>query len=252
MSDLLTLEPLIWQFVLVFLRTGALVSLMPAIGEQVVPVRVKLAVALCFTLIVAPMAPALDAPDGPLDLVGLAGIEVAAGLILGIGIRLLVLALQTAGTIAAQAVSLSHILGGAGVEPTPAIGYVLMISAFALAMMAGLHVHAAEFLVRSYSLIPFGNLPGAQVLSAWGVAQVARCFTLAFMLAVPFVLASAIYNLALGVINRAMPQLMVAFVGAPVITLGGLALLALCAPLMLSVWLDAISLYLSGQGGFGQ
>ena len=63
---------------------------------------------------------------------------------------------------------------------------------------------------------------------------------LAFGLAMPFVIASLIYNLALGVINRAMPQLMVAFVGAPAITFAGLFLLFAGAPLILSVWSDAL------------
>ena len=40
----------------------------------------------------------------------------------------------------------------------------------------------------------------------------------------------------LGVINRAMPQLMVAFVGAPAITAAGLLLLALAAPILLDIW----------------
>ena len=61
-------------------------------------------------------------------------------------------------------------------------------------------------------------------------------FALAFTLAAPFVITSLVYNLALGVINRAMPQLMVAFVGAPVITFGAVFLLFLSAPLILSVW----------------
>jgi flagellar biosynthetic protein FliR len=54
------------------------------------------------------------------------------------------------------------------------------------------------------------------------------------------VIASLLYNLALGAINRAMPQLMVSFVGAPALTLGGLALLALAAPILLSFWSDAV------------
>ena len=64
------------------------------------------------------------------------------------------------------------------------------------------------------------------------------------MLAAPFVTTSLLYNLTLGVINRAMPQLMVAFVGAPVITLGGMVLLLWCAPTMLAVWADALIAFL--------
>ena len=39
--------------------------------------------------------------------------------------------------------------------------------------------------------------------------------------------------------NRAMPQLMVAFVGAPAISFGGLALLLIVAPFLLDVWRNA-------------
>jgi flagellar biosynthesis protein FliR len=58
-------------------------------------------------------------------------------------------------------------------------------------------------------------------------------------LAAPFLIASLLYNLALGVINKAMPQLMVAFVGAPAITWGGLVLLLVTTPFVLPVWFTA-------------
>ena len=71
-------------------------------------------------------------------------------------------------------------------------------------------------------------------LSQWGIDKVSGAFAMAFRLAAPFVIVSVLYNITLGVINRAMPQLMVAFVGAPVITAGGLALLALMSPILQS------------------
>jgi flagellar biosynthetic protein FliR len=45
-----------------------------------------------------------------------------------------------------------------------------------------------------------------------------------------------------------MPTLMVAFVGAPAITLGGLALLAVSAPIMLAVWGEAALALLAAPG----
>jgi flagellar biosynthetic protein FliR len=148
-----------------------------------------------------------------------------------------------------ESVSLTQILGGAGIDPIPAMGYVMVIAGLALAMLLGLHVRAAEFLILSYRLLPFGQVPDARTLSAWGLDQVARSFALAFMLAVPFVLGSMLYNLVIGVINRAMPQLMVAFVGAPVITLGGLFILFLCLPFMLNVWSEALQAFLLNPFG---
>ncbi|MBI6629395.1 flagellar biosynthetic protein FliR [Pontibaca salina] len=230
----------LWHAIIVFLRVSALVSLLPAFGERSVPIRVKLGVAVAFTMIVAP-AVSLDVHlEHPLTFARFALTETLVGLALGIGVRLFVLALQTAGSIAAQSTSLSQILGGAGAEPIPAMGYALTIGGLALAVIFGLHVHAARLLIVSYQIFPVGYAPSAGDLSAWGVARIAHAFSLAFMLATPFVIASVIYNLTLGVINRAMPQLMVAFIGAPVITMGGLFLLCLSAPLMLSIWVEAL------------
>lgn len=231
----------LWHLVAVFLRVSALVSVLPAFGERAVPVRIKLGIALAFSVIVAPALSVISAPSGPLVLAKYALTEAVIGLALGLAVRLFVLALQTAGSIAAQSTSLSQILGGAAVEPIPAMGYILTIAGLALAVMTGLHVQAAKLLIFSYDLFPAGIFPAPRALSFWGVSQVAYAFSLAFMLAAPFVIASMIYNLALGVINRAMPQLLVAFVGAPFITLGSLFLLFLSAPLMLSVWSGAIT-----------
>ena len=87
------------------------------------------------------------------------------------------------------------------------------------------------------------------MLSRTGIAQVGHAFALGFTLAAPFVIASLIYNVILGVINKAMPQLMVAFVGAPAITAGGLILLALAAPTMLSLWVDGLGRFLMNPFG---
>lgn len=233
-----------WQLFIVFLRVSAVVSMLPAFGERSVPVRIKLGIALAFTFIVAPAVDDVDQVSGVLPFARLVAAEATSGLALGAAVRLFVIALQMAGAIAAQATSLSQLLGAAAAEPTPAMGYLLMIAGLALAMVADLHIRAAEYLIGSYSILPAGKMPVAEDLSTWGVTQVTRAFSIAFGLSAPFVIASLIYNLTLGVINRAMPQLMVAFVGAPVITMGGLALLLVSAPLMLTVWLDMLISFL--------
>lgn len=235
----------------VFLRVGAAMALFPVFGERVVPERIRLALALAFTLITAPAVAAQLSPVLAGGFARLLLTEPLAGLALGAVIRLFVLALQIAGTIAAQATSLSQILGGAGVEPQPAMGHVLWVAGLALAVMAGLHLRLAEMLITSYEAFPPGTLPGAALLAQWGTGRVAQVFALAFTLAAPFVIASLIYNVALGVINRAMPQLMVAFVGAPAITAGGLALLLAASPVLLSAWLEALDLFLARPFGDG-
>ncbi|MGJ8617923.1 MAG: flagellar biosynthetic protein FliR [Sulfitobacter sp.] len=235
----------LWHGFVVFLRVGAMVSLMPAFGEKSIPIRIKLVVVLAFVLVIAPAVDLANTKQNLNDLAWLVLTETLAGLMIGLGIRMFVLALQTAGSIAAQSTSLSQILGGAVAEPLPAIGYVLIIGGLALAVMAGLHIKAIELVILSYDLLPMGTLPDGSNLSNWGLNQIRRAFELAFTLAAPFVILSLLYNLAIGAINKAMPQLMVAFVGAPVITAGGLIVLCLASPMMLSVWLNALDGFLA-------
>lgn len=228
-------QPLLWAGWLVFLRVGAVLAMLPAFGERAVPVRVRLGVALAFTAIVAPaVAPGLDVAPGPLGLALVT--ETVIGLALGLVLRLMILALQMAGEIAAQATSLAQLLGSMSMDPQPAMGRLMMMAGLALAVMSGLHVRAAEAMILSYDMLPAGRFPDPADLADWGVRGIARGFGLAVTLAMPFVIAALIYNLALGVINKAMPQLMVAFVGAPALTAGGLMLLLLAMPPMLAVW----------------
>ncbi len=228
----------------VFLRVGAMMALVPAFGETVIPLRVRLGITLAFTLVVATALPPGAAPVTLPQI----GTEVAVGLVLGIGLRLFVIALQVAGTIAAQSTSLAQFFGGAGVDPQPAMSQILVMAGLALAVMSGLHVRLAELLILSYDLVPAGRMPDAGLLADWGVAQVTHAFALAFSLSMPFVILSVLYFVALGAINKAMPQLMVALVGVPAITFAGLALLLVCTPLLLPIWHEALSSFLRDPG----
>lgn len=248
----LTQETL-WLHVVVFLRVGPIVALFPGFGEETVPLRIKLSLALAFTAVVAPMvAEGTGAGPGnwpvfPYIILS----ETVIGLSLGIGVRFFLMALQTAGSIAAQSTSLSQILGNSGITPMPAMGHVLVTGAVALAMIMDVHVRLAEMAILSYEVLPVGRLPEPGILSGWGVKQVAHSFEFAFVLAAPFVIISFLYNLMLGIINRAMPQLMVVLVGAPAITAGGLLLLMLLAAPMLTLWVTALQDFIEAPFGGG-
>ncbi len=228
---------------LVFLRIGAAMALLPVVGERSVPQKVRLAITLVYTTVVSL---AVFEDFGPLDATSSRfilsmGFEISVGLAMGFGLRAFVFALQIAGSIVAQSTSLSQIFGGAAADPQPAIGHLLVAAGLALAVTFGLHIQIAEFLIISFEVISLGNPVSAEEFAGWGLKQISSAFSLAFSLAAPFVLASLIYNIALGAINKAMPQLMVSFVGAPAVTAGGLLLLLICAPILLTVWQTALN-----------
>lgn len=244
------LGPLVF---LVFLRVGASVALLPLVGEQAVPLRIKLASAVALTLILWPMVrPFYSVAADGASIAAMLGPEVVAGLLLGLCFRLFVQALQIAGTIAGSSTSLAQVFGGGvGVDPQPAIGNTLMLGALALIAMSGLHVRYVEAFLLSYDALPAGTWPRPEMVKSWSLSEVSSAFSLAFVLASPFLVAALLYNLALGVINRAMPQLMVSFVGAPALTLGGLAIGALSIPFLLAVWWSKIDLAFSDPFRFG-
>lgn len=234
----------------VFLRIGAAMSILPGFGERLVPLRVKLILALAFTAVVAPAAaePVLPHTASAAAVLTCLATETVIGLAIGLVLRLMVLALEMAGAMAAQSTSLAQLFGAGG-EPMPAMSHLFVAAGLAMAMMAGLHVRFAELLILSYDVLPPGAFPDAGVIRQWGIAHVAHAFALAFSLAAPFVMAALIYNLALGAINRAMPQLMVAFVGAPALTAGALILLAIAAPTALMIWISGFAVLLSDPFG---
>ncbi|HKK35611.1 MAG TPA: flagellar biosynthetic protein FliR [Paracoccaceae bacterium] len=251
LSDILGFgEAPIFALMAVFTRVGAAVALLPGFGERNLPMRIKLAAAIAFTLVVWPAVAAeaegvgarIEAADAPpVALAGVLIAEAAAGIVLGLAARLLVMALQLAGAIAAQSTAVAQ-MAGADVtpDPMPAIGAILVVAGIALALALGLHVKAAVALVASYEVAPLGApLPAADA-AAWAVARADDALGLAVALAAPFAAGSLAYNLALGAMNRAMPQLMVAFVGAPAITAGALLLLWAAAPAMLARWNAAL------------
>ena len=247
-------DELFFGMFLVFLRVGAVAALLPGFGEQIVPVRVRLGAAIALSVLTWPLVRHLLPGSAPstMAFVLMFLAEAANGLIIGIGFRLLVMVLQLAGSVAAQSTSLSQMFGaGATPDPMPAIGNILFIAGVAIAMVAGLHVKAVLALALSYDMLPPGQFAQPSDLASWGVGQVSSAFALAITLAAPFILASLVYNIALGAINRAMPQLMVAFIGAPAIAGGGIVLLMLASPVILEVWYGTFLNLLAAPLGSG-
>ena len=238
--------PLLGAAATVFLRVGGLMLLMPGLGERTIPARVRLAAALALTAAVAPsVADPLPAAGGPGA--GLILSETAVGLALGAAMRFVAQALAMCGMMAAQLTSLSQLFGGA--EPSSAMGNVLTMAGLCLLMASGLPLLVVDALIRSYDVLPPGAvLPGEDVVRI-GVARVGQAFGLAFAMAAPFALAALLYNAAMGVLNRAMPQLMVVMIGAPAITWASAVLLFVSAPVLLGAWKGAMLAVLADPTG---
>ena len=239
----------------VFTRCAAAAFLIPGMGERGIPMQVRLGIAVALTLLLWPLVRPL-VPATPQDvpgLVALLGAEAVAGLLIGLGFRLVVLVLQVAGMTAAFHISISHMFGS-GVAPTPepTIATFLALGGVVMAMQLGLHVSVVASLAGLYEVLPFGTLPLAGDAAEWSVARVTEAFALGISLAFPFITVSFAYNLALGALSRAMPQLLVALVGVPLLIGLGLVTLYLVLPAIYARWTpwteDVLAFPLGGLG----
>src|SRR5580692_6629101 len=115
--DISLLPVLAAAFMLAFARIGAMVMLMPGLGEANIPVRIKLSIALLLTLIILPLhrsAYHIDM-ESMSALVVLMLHEIIIGVVLGATARVTLSALQVAGSIIAQQMGLGFVTS---VDPT--------------------------------------------------------------------------------------------------------------------------------------
>ncbi len=237
-----------WHLAIVFLRIGSMTAILPGFGEDFVPIRIKLAIGLVLTIAVAPTVPTISTPANILEYASYCGTEALIGVSMGLGIKFFVHALQTAGTIAAQTTSLSQVFGGEGVDPIPALGALLWISGLTIIFILDLHLRIIEMMTYTYKVFPVGFRIDASTLSQWGIYRVSQSFAMAFTLASPFLVTAIIYNLTLGFISRAMPQLMIFMIGAPMVAFAGIAIMLVASPIILDVWSRALIVFINNPG----
>lgn len=231
---LAALPDLAFQAVLLFARIGAAVLLLPGLGEQEVPARIRLGLGLALVaLLLPPLAAALPAaPEAPAQAIRLVAQEAVIGLWFGGLARLLVMALAVAGQMIAALIGLQGMLAGdpeLGAQAT-ALARAFALLAAVLVLAGGLYGIALAALVDSYALIPAGApLPAALAAESTAAAGAAM-LALALRLAAPFVIGAVVLNLALGLLARLAPQVQTFFVAVPGQVLAGVALLMLLAP----------------------
>ena len=227
---------------LIFARLSALVMLMPGVGDTTVPPRIRLAFAFLMTLmllpVVVPVMPAVPAAMG--TMIGGLLKEVLIGLMIGTILRIFLMALSTAGEVISIQTTLSFAQTAApGIAPgSSTISTFLGLIGLTLIMSTGLHHLFLSAIVKSYTLFPFTrDLPVADSATL-AVKTVADCFKLGVQLAAPLLVFSLVFNVAVGLVGRVMPQFQIFFVASPLMVIFGLSILSLGLGVIGTVWVS--------------
>jgi flagellar biosynthetic protein FliR len=236
------LEGVVLVFLLTFARTGAMIMLLPVIGDAGVPPRVRLAFALAvsaaLTSATAHYYPAVSPP--PLELASLIAREATAGVLVGAMARLIMSALETAGFLIAAQTGLAFAQTfdpGQGTQGAMVSTFLSLIGAL-LVFESGLHHLALGAISGSYTLLPPGGVLPAGDMAELTLALASGAFALGLQLAAPFLVFGLVVYAILGLLSRLMPQLQVFFLAMPLNILAGFVLLMLVIGVMMSKFLD--------------
>ena len=231
-------------FMLLFARIGTMIMLLPGLGELSVPVRVRLVVALLLGAVLFPLHRAAYTIDlrepGPVLLAF--GQEFLVGLVLGMAARLTISALQVAGSVVAQQLGLGFVTA---VDPTQGqqgviVGNFLTMLGITLIFATDMHHMVIAALHDSYTLFKPGEVPAAGDIAMLVTRIVAGAFRVGIQLSAPFLVFGLVFNLALGILSRLMPQMQVFFVGMPLSIIIGLLILVLVIGAMMGGFLDYV------------
>jgi len=92
----------------------------------------------------------------------------------------------------------------------------------------------------SYRLFAPGELPMVEDVAALITRIVAGAFRVGIQLAGPFLVFGLVFNLALGILSRLMPQMQVFFVGVPLSIMIGFLILVLVVGAMMGGFLTYV------------
>ncbi|ODT88702.1 flagellar biosynthetic protein FliR [Phenylobacterium sp. SCN 70-31] len=227
---------------LVFARLGAVVMLLPGLGETFIPPRIRLSFALALSLMLFPVV-AVGAPPLPGNAGDLAFAvirEVMIGLMIGAILRLFMTSLATAGEIVSlqTTLSFSQTANPMQAQPSTTVGTFLGLIGIVLIFTTNLDHLFVAAIVRSFDLFPFGGAVPVADAGALAIQTLGRSFALGVQLAAPVIVFSLIFNIAVGLVGRVMPQFQVFFAATPLIVLLGLSIFALSLGVIGMIWVE--------------
>lgn len=231
---ILSLETIIATF-LVFIRAGAFLLSVPLFSGMIVPRTVRVAIALLFAMLVAPIVPAVAQPTHYIDMFIVGGSEMLVGLLMGMAVRAVFATVDFAGYIIGMEIGLMR---STSLNPlsdfssSGTVGVVLFYLAVLIFLVTEMHHQVLAAFVRSFSYVPIG----ATVISSNALSSLlevtGRIFLLGMLMSAPFIAVNFLINTTFALMGRVSPKMNVFMISFAVRIMAGLAVLVSTATLV--------------------
>lgn len=246
----------VFAFLLIFVRLGTALMIMPGVGDSFVPKNIRLMISLGMSFVLMPIVQAyMPSPIPAFSIIfTLILMEFVIGLFIGTMARIFMAALDTAGMV----ISMTSGLANAQVfNPSLATqgsitGAFLSMTGVVLLFVTNLHHMLIYGLVESYQMFPVGGVPDTGSMAELISRAFAASFLIGFQISIPFVIVAMLLYIGMGVLSRVMPQVQVFILALPVqIMLSMLTLMLVLSAAML-FWLtrfeEGMTFFLTSAG----
>jgi flagellar biosynthetic protein FliR len=200
----------LYNWMLVFLRVGAFLLVLPFFSVANFPVTMRVALSALIALLLAPLLPPF--PLAKMDFISLLNVmlqELTVGLLLGFIARMVFYAVDIAGNIIAtqMGLNLATLFDPASAQTEQAPASMLFFLATVVMLTLDLHHWMLVGFVRTYSVLPMGGMHLNSALFETVVEQTGRVFVVALQISAPVIAVSFVVTLIFAVLSRAVPQM---------------------------------------------
>lgn len=199
-----------YNWMLVFVRAGAFLLVLPFFSAVNFPVMMRVALAALTAMLIAPQLPPF--PLARLDLLSLFGLmfrEVSIGLLLGFVGRIIFFAADIAGMVIASELGLNMgmIFDPATRQSEPIPGLILFLLATLTMLTLDLHHGLLLGFAKTFEVLPIGGGHLSSSLFEIVVGRTAQIFVVALQIAAPVMAVSFVITTVFAVLSRAVPQM---------------------------------------------
>jgi len=211
-------------------RIASFFMVIPVIGTQLVPMRVRIGLAFLVTLLVAPLLPPVPELD-PLSFstVFVTLQQIFIGTLMGFMFVFLMQLFVVAGQMIAMQMGLgfASMIDPANGVSVPVLSQIFLVAVTLMFLAMNGHLVMIEVAIESFRAWPISQqILGANSVShddLWAfLMRVNWLFASALVLALPVVTAVLVINLSFGIMTKAAPQMNVFSLGFPIGMLFGL------------------------------
>jgi flagellar biosynthetic protein FliR len=213
------------NWMLVFLRIGAFLLMLPFFSITNFPTTMRVALAALIAVLLAPLLPPFAL--GKLDFLNLLGVmfqEMSVGVLLGFIARMVFYAVDLAGSIIASQMGLNmaSLFDPASSQTEQVTSTMLFYLATMVMLTLNLHHWMLMGFERTYTVLPMGGMHLNNALFETVVALTSNVFTVALQISAPVIAVAFVVTLIFSVLSRAVPQMNVFAESIGVRVVGGL------------------------------